>query len=75
MTAVPVARVREIMQLNRKGVKPENLLAIPANNTIGKGNDLLLQNSGLTRFETKSKPREGKGRNKPFKRRNEKRQK
>jgi len=75
MTAVPVARVREIMQLNRKGVKPENLMAIPANNTIGKGNDLLLQNSGLTRFETKSKPREGKGRNKPFKRRNEKRQK
>ena len=75
MTAVPVARVREIMQLNRKGVKPDNLLASPANNTIGKGNDLLLQNSGLTRFETKSNPREGKGRHKPFNRRNEKRQK
>jgi len=75
MTAVPVARVREIIQLNRKGIKPDNLLAIPANNTIGKGNDLLLQNSGLTRFETKSNPREGKGRHKPFNRRNEKRQK
>jgi len=75
MTAVPVTRVREIMQLNRKGVKPENLLASPANNTIGKGNDLLLQNSGLTRFETKSNPREGKGRHKPFNRRNDKRQK
>ena len=75
MTAVPVTRVREIMQLNRKGVKPDNLLASPANNTIGKGNDLLLQNSGLTRFETKSNPREGKGRHKPFNRRNEKRQK
>ena len=75
MTAVPVARVREIMQLNRKGAKPDNLLASPVNNTIGKGNDLLLQNSGLTRFETKSNPREGKGRHKPFNRRNEKRQK
>jgi len=75
MTAVPVARVREIIQLNRKGIKPDNLLAVPANNTIGKGNDLLLQNSGLTRFETKSNPREGRGRNKPFPRRNEKKKK
>jgi len=75
LTAVPVARVREIIQLNRKGIKPENLLASPANNTIGKGNDLLLQNSGLTRFETTSNQREGKGRNKPYHRRNEKRQK
>ena len=75
LTAVPVARVREIIQLNRKGIKPDSLLATPANNTIGKGNDLLLQNSGLTRFETKSSHREGKGRNKPYHRRNEKRQK
>ncbi len=75
LTAVPVARVREIIQLNRKGIKPDNLLSTPSNNTIGKGNDLLLQNSGLTRFETKSSPREGKGRNKPYHRRNEKRQK
>ncbi len=75
LTPVPVARVREIIQLNRKGIKPDNLLATPANNAIGKGNDLLLQNSGLTRFETKSNQREGKGRNKPYHRRNEKRQK
>jgi cell fate regulator YaaT (PSP1 superfamily) len=75
LTAVPVARVREIIQLNRKGIRPETLLASPANNTIGKGNDLLLQNSGLTRFETKSNHREGKGKNKPYHRRNEKRQK
>ncbi len=75
LTAVPVARVREIILLNRKGIKPENLLASQANNTIGKGNDLLLQNSGLTRFETKSNRREGKGKNKSYHRRNEKRQK
>lgn len=75
LTPVPVARVREIIQLNRKGIKPENLLASQANNTIGKGNDLLLQNSGLTRFETKSSQREGRGRHKHYHRRNEKRQK
>ena len=75
MTAVPVARVREIIQLNRKGVKPDNLLAGPANNRMERGNDLLLQNSGLDRFESKSRPREGKGKNRPYHRRNERKQK
>ena len=75
MTAVPVARVREIIQLNRRGVKPEGLLAGPANNRMEKGNDLLLQNSGLDRFESKSRPREGKSRNKPYHRRNDRKQK
>jgi cell fate regulator YaaT (PSP1 superfamily) len=75
MTAVPVARVREIIQLNRRGVKPENLLAGPANNRMEKGNDLLLQNSGLDRFESKSRPRDGKGRNKPYHRRNDRKHK
>jgi hypothetical protein len=75
MTAVPVARVREIIQLNRRGVKPEGLLAGPANNRMEKGNDLLLQNSGLDRFESKSRPRDGKGRNKPYPRRNDRKQK
>jgi len=75
LTAVPVARVREIIQLNRKGVKPENLLAVPANGKTEKGSDLLLQNSGLDRFETKSRPREGKGRNRPYQRRNDRKQK
>jgi len=75
MTAVPVARVREIIQLNRKGVKPDNLLAGPANNRMERGNDLLLQNSGLDRFESKSRPREGKGKYRPYHRRNERKQK
>ena len=75
MTAVPVARVREIIQLNRRGVKPESLLAGPANNRLEKGNDLLLQNSGLDRFESKSRPREGKSRNKPYHRKNDRKQK
>jgi cell fate regulator YaaT (PSP1 superfamily) len=75
LTAVPVARVREIMQLNRRGVKPESLLTGTPNNRMERGNDLLLQNSGLTRFETKSHPREGKGRHRPYPRRNERKQK
>jgi len=74
MTAVPVARVREIIQLNRKGIKPDSLLAGPANNRMERGNDLLLQNSGLDRFETKSRPREGRGKNRPYHRRNERKQ-
>lgn len=74
MTPVPVERVREIIRLNRKGIKPESLLTGPHRDRIGKGNDLLLQNSGLTRFETKSQSREGKGR-RSFHRRNERKQK
>ena len=75
MTAVPVARVREIIRLNRKGIKPDTLLAKPANNRMERGNDLLLQNSGLDRFESKSRPREGKGKYRPYHRRNERKQK
>lgn len=75
MTPVPVERVREIIRLNRKGIKPESLLTGPHRDRIGKSNDLLLQNSGLTRFETKSQSREGKGKRRSFHRRNERKQK
>jgi cell fate regulator YaaT (PSP1 superfamily) len=71
MTAVPVARVREIIQLNRKGIKPDSLLAGAGANAPEKGNDLLLQNSGLTRFETKSNPRPSRGRRRPYNKKNE----
>ncbi len=75
LTAVPVSRVREIIQLNRRGIKPESLLEGATNNKKERGNDLLLQNSGLTRFETKSQPREGKGRHRPYHRKNDRKQK
>ncbi len=74
LTAVPVSRVREIIQLNRKGVKPEHLLVIEGGHAPEKGNDLLLQNSGLERFETKSNPRTGRGRRKPYNKKNERKQ-
>jgi len=75
LTAVPVSRVREIIQLNRKGIKPDNLLAGTGGNAPEKGNDLLLQNSGLTRFETKSNPRPARGRRRPYTKKNERNQK
>ena len=75
LTAVPVARVREIILLNRKGIKPDNLLPGAGANAPEKGNDLLLQNSGLTRFETKSNPRPSRGRRKPYNKKNEGNQK
>jgi cell fate regulator YaaT (PSP1 superfamily) len=73
LTAVPVARVREIIQLNRKGIKPEKLLVSADNHSLERGNDLLLQNSGLERFESTSNHRQGKGKGnkRPFHRRNE----
>ncbi|HWR75103.1 MAG TPA: regulatory iron-sulfur-containing complex subunit RicT [Bacteroidales bacterium] len=71
LTAVPVARVREIIQLNRKGIKPDSLLTGAGANAPEKGNDLLLQNSGLTRFETKSNPRQPRGRRRPYNKKNE----
>ena len=72
LTAVPVNRVREIILLNRKGIKPDKLIAGAENNSFEKNNDLLLQNSGLDRFESKSNRSQGKNRKRPFNRRNEK---
>jgi cell fate regulator YaaT (PSP1 superfamily) len=54
LIAVPVARVREIQELNRKGIKPDRLLAgedTPENTKVSED---LLKNNSLTRFDTKS---------------------
>ncbi len=77
LTPVPVARVWEIIRLNRKGIKPDSLLGGKNGGRAEKTNDLLLQNSGLSRFDSKSQPaaREEKGRRRPHHRRNERKQK
>jgi cell fate regulator YaaT (PSP1 superfamily) len=72
LTPVPVERVREIIRLNRKGDKPDTLLGGSMKKSLGSNSDLLLQNSGLARFETKSGNRERRGKQKPYPRRNEK---
>ncbi len=62
LTAVPVERVHEIIKLNKKGIKPDKLLSTDSDQGFKSGSDLLLQNSGLTRFESKSAPKERHGR-------------
>jgi len=61
LTAVPVERVHEILKLNKKGIKPDKLLSTDSDQGFKSGSDLLLQNSGLTRFESKSSPKERHG--------------
>jgi cell fate regulator YaaT (PSP1 superfamily) len=61
LTAVPVERVHEILTLNRKGIKPDKLVTTENNEDSKSGSDLLLQNSGLTRFESKSSHKEHHG--------------
>ena len=74
LTAVPVERVHEILMLNKKGIKPDKLLQTDAEQGFNSGSDLLLQNSGLTRFESKSshKERHGKRRRPNRRKENEK---
>ena len=52
ITAVPVRRVREIQDLNRKGKKPERLLITEESIDIPSVSEDLLKNNSLTRFET-----------------------
>lgn len=51
LTAVPVKRVREIQDLNRKGKKPERLLAIEDSADLLPVSQDLLKNNSLTRFD------------------------
>jgi cell fate regulator YaaT (PSP1 superfamily) len=52
MTALPVKRVREIQDLNRKGKKPERLMAIEDSIESQPESADLLKNNSLTRFDT-----------------------
>jgi len=54
LTAVTVARVREIQQLNRKGVKPDKLILNEASVSSAPVSEDLLKNNSLTRFDTKA---------------------
>jgi cell fate regulator YaaT (PSP1 superfamily) len=52
LTAVPVKRVKEIQDMNRKGKKPERLLIAEDSIDIPSVSEDLLKNNSLTRFET-----------------------
>jgi len=55
LTAVPVQRVREIQDLNRKGEKPERLIIIEDSVDSSSESADLLKNNSLTRFDTQAK--------------------
>jgi cell fate regulator YaaT (PSP1 superfamily) len=54
LTAVPVYRVREIQDLNRKGKKPESLLILEDSVDLSSASEDLLKNNSLTRFDTQT---------------------
>ncbi len=56
LTAVPVNRVREIQDLNRKGKKPERLLILEDTADLSTVSHDLLKNNSLTRFDVQQGP-------------------
>jgi cell fate regulator YaaT (PSP1 superfamily) len=62
LIAIPVARVKEIQDLNRRGIKPDRL--IPDVESFDKTpvSEDLLKNNSLTRFDSKS-PQKNQNRN------------
>ena len=52
LTAVPVSRVKEIQDLNRKGTKPDRLLVNEESWDTTPVSQDLLKNNSLTRFDT-----------------------
>jgi cell fate regulator YaaT (PSP1 superfamily) len=54
LSAVPVQRVREIQDMNRKGKKPERLLIIEDSLELSSESEDLLKNNSLTRFDAQS---------------------
>jgi cell fate regulator YaaT (PSP1 superfamily) len=51
LTAVPVTRVKEIQQLNKKGIKPDKLLVSDERTITNVMSEDLLGNNSLTRFD------------------------
>jgi cell fate regulator YaaT (PSP1 superfamily) len=68
LTAVPVSRVKEIQELNRKGVKPERLIALDESWDSLPVSEDLLKNNSLTRFDTNTN--QGQHKRNPNKRKN-----
>jgi cell fate regulator YaaT (PSP1 superfamily) len=54
LTAVPVSRVKEIQDLNRKGIKPDHLIVTEESWESAPVSEDLLKNNSLTRFDTKT---------------------
>ena len=72
MVEVPVDRVKEILALNRKGVKPDKLLIAVAEPISASTQVDLLEDNSLTRFDPHTKGGNQKSSNKKKKRFNDK---
>jgi cell fate regulator YaaT (PSP1 superfamily) len=68
LTAVPIQRVREIQDMNRKGKKPERLLAFEDSADLSAASVDLLKNNSLTRFDVQ--PSKGQQQHQHNKRKN-----
>ena len=68
LTAIPVQRVREIQEMNRKGKKPERLLDIEDSPDLSLVSADLLKNNSLTRFDIQ--PGQGQQKHQNSKRKN-----
>jgi cell fate regulator YaaT (PSP1 superfamily) len=68
LTAVPVSRVKEIQDLNRKGEKPDRLIVNEESWDTTPVSQDLLKNNSLTRFDTKTN--KGQSQHHPNKRKN-----
>ena len=60
MTAVPVARVKEIQDLNKKGVKPDRLLVSENDISKEKASSDLLNDTQVSRFTNKNEQNQKK---------------
>jgi hypothetical protein len=68
LTAVTVARVKEIQELNRKGIKPDRLILVEESFDSAPVSEDLLKNDSISRFDTK--PEKEKHRHHSNKRKN-----
>lgn len=68
LTAIPVQRVREIQELNKKGKKPERLIVFEDSVDTSSASEDLLKNNSLTRFDTQ--PGQGQQQHHHHKRKN-----
>lgn len=64
LTAVPVARVKEVREMNKKGVKPRNLIEFQEVAIKAEPDGSAMNTESLTRFDSTEKKGKPKNRNK-----------
>jgi cell fate regulator YaaT (PSP1 superfamily) len=70
LIALPVQRVKEILALNKKGIKPDRLQVVDDSWNIPPVSQDLLKNNSLTRFDPPDNKNKNKNKPNPSKRKN-----